>query len=93
MPYTVTHRTGGWSQVAEDAIREALRKWQEQQGVSLREHARRLRVSPMSLSAFLSGQSSLGVPMARAIRATHPDLLHLLLTWLEGGVPTDPWRV
>lgn len=69
----------------EQAIRDALRQYEREQGISLRSHARRLGISAPSLSAFLRGDAGLGVTMARAIRATHEDIVPLLRAWVMGA--------
>lgn len=77
----------------EDRIREALREYERKHQMSQRAHAQLLGVAPMSLSFFLRSETALGVTMARAIRAAHPELLSLLIDWLApdeeaGTVPS-----
>lgn len=87
---TVSNTSNRQDGAALAAIRDALRKYQKREDVSLNEHARRLGVSAAYLSDFLNGHHGLGSTMLLAIRSLHPDMLTLLLRWMEGGTEAGP---
>ena len=78
--------------ILDEQIRVAVREWEARENVSLREHARRLGVPATTLSKFLNG-GPLGVTIARALYAAHPEYLRMLIGWLEAGTVTTPRRV
>jgi hypothetical protein len=67
----------------DEQIRQALRDYERREDITASEHAELLGVSKMTMSDFLRGNKRMGVALARAIKARHPDLLHLLLRWLD----------
>lgn len=67
----------------DNELRAGLRSFEEREGISLREHSRRLGVAPITLSEFLRGHTNLGGKMLSAIWALHPELNRALMRYLD----------